>query len=97
MMLPDMFLRDEDRYRLAAEEFRDDQEMFWREFAAAFKQLTEAGMEPEPRQPVSAHEPAAAAAAGAAATATTGGAEVVRLKTDEAEPVSLARGARRKH
>jgi catalase (peroxidase I) len=44
-MLPDMFLRDEERYRSHAEEFKADHEAFWREFAAAFKQLTEVGMD----------------------------------------------------
>ena len=46
MMLPDMFLRDENRFRGTAEEFRADQPLWWREFAEAFKQLTEAGMQP---------------------------------------------------
>ena len=46
MMLPDMFLRDEERYRTIAEEFRDDQGGFWEEFGRAFKELTEAGMPP---------------------------------------------------
>jgi cytochrome c peroxidase len=43
-MLPDMFLRDEERYRATAEEFREDEGAFWAEFARSFKQLTEAGM-----------------------------------------------------
>ena len=44
MMLPDMFLRDEARYRLVAEEFRADQSAFWGEFASVFKNLTEFGL-----------------------------------------------------
>jgi hypothetical protein len=46
MMLPDMFLRDEERFRSVAEEFREDQELWWSDFARVFKQLTEAGMPP---------------------------------------------------
>ena len=53
-MLPDMFLRDEERYRVIAEEFREDEGAFWAEFARSFKKLTEAGMPPlaTPSQPV---------------------------------------------
>ena len=45
-MLPDMFLRDEERFRTTAEEFRANEVTFWQEFARAFKQLTEAGLPP---------------------------------------------------